>query len=409
MTNNTLFDRCRANTNIENDVFVGIQKAGDIYEVSFPLGYHLSKEEKGLRKDILCLMNVLAKTVDKKESEVYIGKSSDDVQDMPVHAYLYLIKDFYERGYYKERETYYRTAKRGKISWGRTIKSKKPVIQGDEAYYLDFIVKKNTINENELITLVHKYCVYESFDRFGWLFTSFVPVKPKIGLNIKMMISVVNNKLQNTFNDRNKQLFLNMLAVLHALGDESKSDFKYGTHRFEYVWEKLIDRTFGISEKAEYFPKTTWNLERGKQYDNASLEPDSIMLYNGAIYVLDAKYYKYGRSGAPGHLPESTSINKQITYGEYIAEADKFMKDGIHPTVYNAFIMPFNSAGKKFLTDKPIRCIGNATSNWKSGAEKYENVIGILMDVKYLMGLDSRLDALEIMRLAELIEEKCPV
>lgn len=409
MENNTLFDRCRVNTNIDNDVFVGIQKAGTVYEVSFPLGYHLCKDEKGLRKDIMNLMSVLAKTIGKKQSEMYVGLNSCDALNIPVQAYLYLIKDFYERGYYKERETYYRTAKRGKINWGRTIKSKKPVIQDNEVYYLDFVVKKNTINENELITLVHKYCVYESFEKFGWLFTSFVPGKPKTGLNAKMMISVVNNKLQNSFNDRNRQLFVNMLAVLQSLSDDSKTEFKYGTNRFEYVWEKLIDRVFGISEKADYFPKTTWNFESGKQYDNASLEPDSIMLYNGAIYVLDAKYYKYGWSGAPGHLPESTSINKQITYGEYIAENSKFMNDGNHPTVYNAFILPFDSKGKKFPTDKPIRYVGNATSDWKLGTAKYENVIGVLMDVKYLMGLDSRMDAMEIMRLAELIEEKCPV
>lgn len=409
MVNNTLFDRCRVNTNIENDVFVGIRKSGNLYEVSFPLGYHLSEDEKGLRKDILSLMNVLAKSIDRKESEVYFGVNPDDAENIPVQAYLYLIKDFYVRGYYKERETYYRTAKRGKINWSRTIKTKKPVIQEDEAYYLDFVVRKNTINENELITLVHKYCVYESFEKFGWLFTSFVPVKPKTGLTIRIMISIVNHKLQNTFNDRNKQLFGNMLTVLKSLSDDSKTEFKYGTHRFEYVWEKMIDRVFGISEKSDYFPKTTWNFPNGKQYDNASLEPDSIMLYAGKVYVLDAKYYKYGWSGIPGHLPESTSINKQITYGEYIAEADNFVKEGNHPTVYNAFIMPFDSRGKIFPTDKPIHYIGTATSNWKSSEEKYENVIGVLMDVKYLMGLDSRLDILEIMRLAELIEEKCPV
>lgn len=409
MLNNTLFDRCRVNTNIENDVFVGIQRSENIYDVSFPLGYHLSEDEKGLRKDVLLLLNVLAKTIDKKESEIYIGINSDDTENIPVQAYLYLIKDFYERGYYKERETFYSTTKRGKISWGRTIKSIRPVLQGDEVYYLDFVVKKNNINENELITLIHKYCVYESFEKFGWLFTSFVPIKPRTGLTIKIMIAVVNFKLQNTFNDRNKRLFINMLAVLKSLIDDSKTEFKYGTHRFEYVWEKMIDRVFGISDKRNYFPKTTWSFADQKQYDNAFLEPDSIMVNNGKIYVLDAKYYKYGWSGEPGHLPESTSINKQITYGEFIAKADRFIKEGNHPVVYNAFIMPFDSKGKKFLTDQPIRYAGVATGDWKSGTEKYENVIGLLLDVKYLMGLDSRLDVLEIMRLAKLIEEKCPV
>ena len=64
MTNNSLFDRCRTNTNIDNDVFVGIRRKDDYYEVNFPLGYHRSEDEKGLRKDILSLINVLAKNTD---------------------------------------------------------------------------------------------------------------------------------------------------------------------------------------------------------------------------------------------------------------------------------------------------------------------------------------------------------
>lgn len=409
MKSNTLFDRCRVNTNYENDVFVGIQKRDDYYEVDFPLGYHLSSDEKGLRKDILLLMNVLARYTDKRESELYGGLKNDDSTGIPIQAYLYIIKDYFERGYYKERETFYKVAKKGKINWGRTIKTQKPVMQDNEAFYLDFVVKKNTINENELITLVHKFCVYESFEKFGWLFTSFVPIKCKTGLTIKMMISVVNSKLQNTFKDQNKQLFKNMLAVLRQLDDDSQTEFKYGTNRFEYVWEKMIDRVFGISEKMDYFPKTSWNLLDEKKYDNAFLEPDSIMLYGGKVFVLDAKYYKYGWSRAASHLPESTSINKQITYGEYIAESPKFLKDDEHPTVYNAFLMPYDSKGEKFPIEKPIHYIGNATSDWKTGTQRYENVLGILMDVKYLMGIDGRLDESEIMKLAALIEEKCPI
>lgn len=409
MTNNSLFERCRTNTNIESDVFVGIRRKDEYYEVNFPLGYYRSEDEKGLRKDILSLINVLAKNTDKKESEIYVGLDKDDPAGIPVQAYLFLIKDFFERGYYKERDTYRRIAKRGRIDWSRTIKTQKPLLQDNEAYYLDFVVKKNTINEDELITLVHKYCVYESFDKFGWLFTSFVPPEPKTGLSKKMMLSVVNDKLQNTFNDRNKQLFKNMIVVIKAIKDDAESEFRYGTYRFEYVWEKMIDRVFGTPEKEEYFPKTIWNLSDGREHDNAFLEPDTIMLLNGKVYVLDAKYYKFGWSGAPDHLPESTSINKQITYGEYIAEGNQFMKDGKHPVVYNAFIMPYDSRGKRFPTGTSIHYIGSATSDWKGGDKKYENVMGILMDVKYLMDIDSRMDQSEIIKLAKLIEDSCPV
>lgn len=409
MTNNSLFDRCRTNTNIDSDVFVGIRRKDDYYEVNFPLGYHRSEDEKGLRKDILSLINTLAKNTDKKESEIYVGLNQDDPTGIPVQAYLSLIKDFLDRGYYKEQDTYRQVAKRGKIDWRRTIKTQKPLLQDDEAYYLDFVVKKNTINEDKLITIVHKYCVYESFDKFGWLFTAFVPPEPKTGLTKKMMLSVVNDKLQNTFNDRNKRLFKNMLAVIKAMKEGSETEFRYGTYRFEYVWEKMIDRVFGIPEKEDYFPKTTWNLADGREHDNAFLEPDTIMLLKGKVYVLDAKYYKFGWSGIPSHLPESTAINKQITYGEFIAEESRFMRDGHHPVVYNAFIMPYDSRGKKFPTKTPIHYIGSATSDWKGGAKKYENVLGILMDVKYLMGIDSRRDSSEILKLAALIEEKCPV
>ena len=73
MTSNSLFDRCRTNTNIESDVFVGIRRKDEYYEVNFPLGYHLSEDENGLRKDILSLINVLAKNTEKKESELYLG------------------------------------------------------------------------------------------------------------------------------------------------------------------------------------------------------------------------------------------------------------------------------------------------------------------------------------------------
>ena len=409
MANNTLLERCHVNTNIENDVFVGIRKKDGYYEVDFPLGYHLSMDEKGLRKDILSLVNVLGKYTNKRESELYDGIKKNASIEIPIQAYMYLIKDYFERGYYKEREILYKVAKKGKINWSRTIKNQKPVMQNNEVFYLDFVVKRNTINEDELITLVHKYCVYESFDKLGWLFTAFVPPKPKTGLTVKMMISVVNDKLQNTFKDQSKLLFKNMLAVLKHLDNESQTEFQYGTYRFEYVWEKMIDTVFGIAEKADYFPKTTWNFPMGECYDNSFLEPDSIMLYNGKIYVLDAKYYKYGWSGVKKHLPESTSINKQITYGEYIATAQKFVNGEMHPVVYNAFLMPYDSKGKKFPTNKPIHYIGTATSDWKENKEKYENIVGILIDIKYLMKLNSRKNETEIMRLAAFIEEHCPV
>ena len=199
-----------------------------------------------------------------------------------------------------------------------------------------------------------------------------------------------------------------MLSVINMNNESLDTEYKYGTKRFEYVWEKLIDKTFGISEKEQFFPKTKWNFGNANTHDNAFLEPDSIMILDDKIYVLDAKYYKFGQTGVPSHLPESTSINKQITYGEYIAENPKFIESGKHPLVYNAFIMPYDSKGELFNTNKPIHYIGYATSEWKMGNKKYENVVGILMDVKYLMNLESGMESSLIRKLAEEIEMNCP-
>ena len=85
------------------------------------------------------------------------------------------------------------------------------------------------------------------------------------------------------------------------------------------------------------------------------------MRVGNRLFILDAKYYKYGTTGRVGDLPESTSINKQITYGEYIAEQEKFKKKhGTDYIVYNAFLMPYD----KGMNDDIIK-IGEAVSDWK--------------------------------------------
>ena len=45
-----------------------------------------------------------------------------------------------------------------------------------------------------------------------------------------------------------------------------------------------------------------------------------------STFPSDAKYYKYGVTGNTRDLPESTSINKQITYGIHGSNEKKFKK-----------------------------------------------------------------------------------
>lgn len=413
MTEFSIRDKCKVNSNLDTDTFVGIKCENGEFSVHFPLGFSISDTDKELRKDILLLINTIAATTQRKESEIEEKAQNFNHISFPFQAYLYLIYDFYGRGYYLERETKYNNAKRGKIDWNRTIKTQKAYVQDENVFYLDFVTKKNSIKDDEMITLIHQYCVYDAFCKIGWLYTNQLPEKSRLKYNEKLFRSIVLDKLRYTFNDKNKILFTNMLAVINYLGDENAGiNYKYGTYRFEYVWEAIIDRVFGISNKEDYYPKTTWNIagrsvEVNDSYENSSLRPDSIMLYNGNIYVLDAKYYKYGAYKNPGMLPKSTDINKQITYGEYIAGQEKFkIKHGENYEVYNAFIMPFDRTSKYWKGSNSIVRIGQAVGNWKENKKAYENVQGILVDLKYLMKISVRQDEEEICKLAKIIEAK---
>lgn len=407
MSRYSIRENCHINTNWESDTFVGIRVENGKCDINFPLGYHISEDEKNLRRDVLLLFNTLSKLSGKNESTIAREFKRQDKEGFPIKSYLFLIADFYRRGYYKEKEIYYFTGDKGKIDWQKTIKQQKPFMQGTDAFYLNFTIRKNALNENELITLIHEYCVFESFCKIGWLFTAVMPPKPKLRFNRRLFENIVFEKYNSTFNEYNKELFYNMLQVINYLTDtNAPQSYIYGVDPFDYTWEALIDKVFGVKDKEEYYPKTFWNID-GVQHENAELRPDSIMIWNGNIYVLDAKNYKYGSTRRFIDLPQSSDINKQISYAEYIDIDKKLrLKHGNDYIVYNAFLMPYDAIAwsDSFI----MRRIGEATAEWKRGGKTYEHIQGILVDVKQLMKAANQNDSL-IMELASIIESVATV
>lgn len=397
-----LKEKCYINTNKDDDTFVGVQCLDGDIKINFPLGFSLdSTSDSTLRKDILLLLNVLRNFTQQQFNSVPKSNFVTKNSTFPLFAYLYVLKDYVMRGYYKENIVEYHKSKTGKINWSRTIKTQRPYIQDLNVFYLDFITKKTVVNENELITLIHQYCVYKSFQMLGWLYTNYLPVKPQLKFNQKLFINILKRKLANTFNDADKLLFKNLIVIVNNENDYTLDNlsFSFGTNRFEYIWEKMIDRVYGEINKTDYFPKTHWHIYNNTS-ENAPLEPDTIMINDNNIFVLDAKYYKYGVTRRSFDLPGTSSISKQITYGEYIF---KNKRSNSKTKVYNAFIMPFNSSVQ---SENRIQYIGTATSEWKNNDFDYEKVLGILLDVKYLMQITNSKNYDAINELSNLIEEK---
>ena len=386
---------CHVNTNEDGDRFVGVKAEGDNAIVYFPLGYQLPDDDRKLRREIRGLFTILS-TFNYKEDRMIKGKKFVQAHpvDFPIQAFLDVIDYFMENGghYYTENEKTYKTDTKGKISWRKTIKSQKAFIKDNQPIYTKFKVECQNPLTNQLITKIHQFCVYTAYQRLGWLYTNQQIPRPELVINDdnkRVVIQELIKKLNNTNNERDKTLFKSMKAMIEYIDDKiMDKSFYFGTDDFEYVWENMINRVFGIPNKEDYFPKAVW-IERhgdGKEKEKSALIPDSIMIYKNSegkekIYILDAKYYRYGATHNSEHLPNSADINKQITYGEYVKKA----KEKDNDSLFNAFLMPYNMDNNLFESKDVFINVAESYGKWRNNLDKYEKIQGILVDVRYLM------------------------
>lgn len=403
---------CRNATNENNDNFVGIKSefidGVRNISINFPLGYKLPENENQAREDIILLINILTK-YGEKSSELIFGneRSEEKENEFPINAYLNVIREYYSRnGYYKESTYFHSRGNTGIINYNKTIRKENPIVLENGFIFLNNQVKRRKYLDDSLITKINEFCVYESFLKIGWLYNEYLPQKPDIENESSFFQTIIKSKLNNTYKDSDIRLFNSMLDILDYKSNEEKEEvYFFGTHRFEYIWENIVDKVFGVKYKEKFFPRTYWKLNSNEQRKNMALEPDTIMLYGGNIYVLDAKYYKFGVTGKIKDLPNSSSINKQITYGEYIAKSDRFRNDNINNRleVYNAFIMPYCSDSMLYEENCEYINIGEATADWKNSKKEYERVQGILVDTKYIMKVANRRRQSEIVKLSNKI------
>ena len=413
--------------------FVGLKIIGDEKIITFPMGYKTTEKEimlevlsKEQRKEILNLITTINNCHKLKEGErISSFNNKKASSSFPLRAMFYIIEDFLDKNsYYTEKEILYTTGTNGKISWNRTIKKIRPTVSQNGIAYLEFIIRKNRIQENQLITELHKYCVYKCFELLGFLYTSFLPEKgllseSDISKNKKSFLLFLQEKIDNTHIEQNIELFSALYEFIdkYSVNGELKSA-TYGTETFQTVWEDMVERLFSTVTKTQkenyFYPHTKWSKKTRRQ---APLRPDTIMILDGKCFILDSKYYSYAAlqnendengEETNGSIPGSDSIQKQITYAEFIDTTIDNNKTHPRPqkyrfapeNIYNVFILPANNGSKVF------EYADSATAEWTDGSKNYHTIHAVTLDTEFLMRNAGRQSDVWRKKLAEMVEGK---
>ncbi len=401
----------------EEDNFVGLKYKKDQINVFLPIGYNkqvfstddeLSSEQK---IDLLLLLKTVALVKSLNNEKTDFGDNIGNNDEVPYNSFIWIISDYFNNGLYQEIDKKYSQKGHGKINWKKTLNSEH-YFEDDSVTFINPYYE-SSIQRSTLITELNNYCLHISFKYIGFLFGKvFLPEcninEESIKDNIQYYMDVINKELSKSFNDRKKTLLTNMKRILMMNFDDSfEVQPTYGTRRYEYAWEKMVNDTLGSKiDISKFFPNAYWNIQGKVEEDKSKLRPDSILLNSNKVYILDAKYYKYGITGNISDLPHTDSIQKQITYGDHISNNPQTY--GVEKNnIYNAFILPFNKDEKPFKCDDNIKYMGYANSAWRDKKENYnyEKILLLLIDTKYMIDCFYQREIADLKKLIELIEK----
>lgn len=375
-----------------NDNFVGVKyNKGDI-QIIFPLGYRIPKDNKEKIEAIKQLFKTIKLSHDKKIDYEDSGEHSIDASGLPIDSFQWIINDYLDNGIYIDNEKVYSQDSKGKINWKRTFKTKF-LVNKKSLVYLNPIIEKNN-NIKNIISEIHAYCIDKSTKTLWFIYNKISKVGNVKKPNLTNYINVINEELVRSFDDRKKLLLYHMKRIiLSEIESNSKNDIRdYGIRHYEYVWEYIVNELYGTEDVKKYYPDATYHIKEINEFDASKLRPDTIFRdSDNNFYIIDSKYYKAGVIAQDGSrlkdiLPNTDSIQKQITYGDFVLKNYK-VKEQIKD-IYNAFVIPYNKDNNGLGISKNIENMGYATCNWKdinSIDEKYLKIQIVFIDTKYLI------------------------
>ncbi len=376
-------------TNKIDDSFVGIKIRNGQIDFYYPETYEFEETsiEKS-RNDVLAILQTISIAKTHSDSKIKIESSFSSNEAIPLLSYLWIIRDYLINGFYINREKILKKNQRGKIDWKRTLNGQ-PIISNGNIIYNDIVVSVKNDADN-IIVEIHKYCIKKSIDILGWLFgiksSNFIETKPFYKELKNVYIDTLKKELCQTFDDEKKVRLSHMLSIVEGLSENQNSnELVYGVDSYAYIFERMINSIFGNRDATKFNPSANWFMKSTDYkipFASSDLRPDTILIHDNIAYVLDSKFYRFGYTTDKKDLPETTSIQKQITYGDFIK--NNKMGDEIQK-IRNAFILPYNKYNNKLGFNETLEYIGYSKTDYRKGVEDHEIIHAFLIDLKYVI------------------------
>jgi hypothetical protein len=295
--------------------------------VVFPKAYSVPKEEKAKKEHIQVLFNVLLRYKREAdftpEEEELLGGENGLYSENLLTAYR-LIQDFTQNGLLLKQIRIKTSSNSGLTDWTATINKRQPVFSGKSVVYIDTISRKTTVDRQNQLLLLHKYCVFKSLEKYGWLFglsseNAELDVT-ELNCDISYAINFLTKEMNSTFVEREInviKMIRDFLSGIELENDEERLETLV-TPYFQNVWELICGSIFSNQYKTlkQIIPKLNWEIDSSAVVQPQ--RPDIMFLRDQVLYILDAKYYD-----TDSNLPGWHDVVKQLFYAFTIFKSIK--------------------------------------------------------------------------------------
>lgn len=373
-------------TGKQDDSFVGLKMKGEQIHLYYPETYRLDMGSPAFRQNVMDLLRTISIAKSGAKSAERGGSPADIAGDPTLTSCLWVIRDYLANGFYVKREKVYAPNRHGRVNWKRTMQATPMVVNGNFLY--PRLIAKRKESTEHILVKIHRYCVKKSIDLIGWLFglsSARIEAEAVTKSLKRRYVAALQEERRRTYDDEKRLRLYHLQNIMLGLDTgEGGEELVYGVDSYHYVFERMIDALFGnVKDLRRFAPRAGWQLLKNayREIPGTALRPDTVLLRGHDVFILDAKFYRFGYTGAESDLPGTTSVQKQITYGDYIKKNAPVPVEN----VYNAFLLPYDRTRRIFASDDVLQYIGFAKSSWRGNEEKHELVHAFLIDLTYVV------------------------